>query len=274
MGNIGDMTIVKKDCSPKIGFILSLFIVILTFGCSAQRDDTLFQVSTINALMNGDYDGSATLYELNQNGDFGIGTFDSLDGEMLYLDGVCYQLKADGSVCKPVQSTRTPFAAVTFFEIDKNIPIQDSLDLEQMVKFLDASLESQNIPYAVKIEGEFSYVKTRSVPRHKKPYRKLLEVIKTQSVCELRNIRGTLVGFRMPAYMEGPNVAGYHFHFITADKKSGGHLLQCTLRHGKAEIDDVKRFYIRLPQSKDFYAIDLSLKDKDIDKVEANPGGD
>ena len=57
---------------------------------------TLFQTSTIDALLDGNYDGDISFAELEANGDFGLGTFDALDGEMVALYGVFYQIRADG----------------------------------------------------------------------------------------------------------------------------------------------------------------------------------
>ena len=51
----------------------------------------------MTALLDGIYDGEMTIGELLGKGNFGIGTFDALDGEMIILDGVCYQLRGDGT---------------------------------------------------------------------------------------------------------------------------------------------------------------------------------
>jgi len=61
------------------------------------RDDALTQVSTIDAVLNGLYDGVVAYGDLKECGDFGIGTFEGLDGEMIALDGDFYQIKADGA---------------------------------------------------------------------------------------------------------------------------------------------------------------------------------
>ncbi|MDV3301034.1 acetolactate decarboxylase [Mycobacterium avium] len=63
--------------------------------CWAQE---IFQTSTMGALLDGVYEGNVTVRELLRHGDFGLGTFNRLDGEMLVLDGVCYQLRADAVI--------------------------------------------------------------------------------------------------------------------------------------------------------------------------------
>jgi len=58
------------------------------------------QVSLINALMVGRYDGVITLGELMQAGNLGLGTCDHLDGEMVILDNEAYKIMSTGEVQK------------------------------------------------------------------------------------------------------------------------------------------------------------------------------
>ena len=76
----------------------------------------VFQNSTINALLEGVYDGSMTYGELRRHGDFGLGTFNALDGEMVAFDGEFYQIKSDGIAYPVADEQRTPFATVLFFQ--------------------------------------------------------------------------------------------------------------------------------------------------------------
>jgi acetolactate decarboxylase len=90
-------------------------------------------------------------------------------------------------------------------------------------------------------------VLARSVPRQSPPYRPLVEVVADQHVYELRDLRGTLVGFRFPDYAEGIEVGGYHLHFISAERDRGGHVLGCTIRRGVAQIDVAGGLHVELP---------------------------
>ncbi|HUV03330.1 MAG TPA: acetolactate decarboxylase [Desulfobacteria bacterium] len=160
-----------------------------------SQDDSLTQVSTIDALLNGLYDGVTPWGELKEYGDFGIGTFDGLDGEMIVEKGVCYQVKVDG-VAYPVTDTMTvPFAAVTFFDVDRELPVSDGMNYTQLQDYLGSSIEERNIFYAVRIDGTFDYVKTRSLPGQEKPYPPLVEVTANQSTFDFHDVRGTIVGF-------------------------------------------------------------------------------
>ena len=221
-----------------------------------QEKDVLFQTSTINALSVGVYDGEITYGELKKHGDVGIGTFNNLDGEMIELDGNFYQIKADGIVYPVDDSMRTPFAVVTFFEPDKTLLLDESMDYQQLEQYLNNSLPTKNIFYAIKIEGVFEYIKTRSVPKQNKPYHPLSEVVKNQSTFEFYDVKGTIVGFWCPEYVEGINLPGYHFHFITQDRRAGGHLLECQLQNAIIGIDYTSRFYMALPESSEFFKVD------------------
>lgn len=53
--------------------------------------NTMYQVSTLQALMMGDYEGHISIRELLKKGDTGLGTFDRLHGEMILVDGICYR---------------------------------------------------------------------------------------------------------------------------------------------------------------------------------------
>ena len=261
------------------GHRLSQFILLLLiFLCAAlfvwhvssgEGKETIYQVSVITALMKGDYDGSMNLRTLREHGDFGIGTFDHLDGEMVELDSKFYQVKSDGRVYIAGDSVMTPFSMVTFFFPDKTILLNKPMDFEGLVKFIDMNIPTKNIPYAIKVDGNFNYVKTRSVPRQEKPYSELAAVVKDQAIFGLHDIKGTLVAFRVPEYAKGINAAGYHMHFLSADRKSGGHVLQCNIISGKIEIDHTDQFHVTLPDKRGFYGLDLSQEEKAaIDKVE------
>lgn len=252
--------------------VIVFFLLLLSVtGCSSPsvpsgyadnpiaNRETLTQVSTINALMAGVYDGVITSGQLKGYGDFGIGTFEGLDGEMVELDGKLYQIKADGVAYAVVDSLKLPFAAVTFLDNDREEKITQATDYTSLQQVIDKVLPSANIFCAIKIKGIFSYVKTRSVPKQVKPYPVLTEVTKNQSVFELNNVDGTIVGFRCPQYVNGVNVPGYHLHFLTADFKAGGHVLELNTDNVIATLDYTPEFFMILPEmDSDFYRINLS----------------
>ncbi len=246
-----------------IGIVCCLVFWIFSVPVWAANSEVLYQTSTLNALMEGVYDGSISFKELRKHGDFGLGTFNGLDGEMIALDGKFYQVKSNGYAYPVSDSLKTPFSIVKFFRSEKTVYLVRSYNYDQLTRYLDSIILSKNLLYAIKIEGMFDYVKTRSVHKQVKPYSKFSEVLRSQAVFEFRNIKGTIVGFRTPEYFAGVNAPGYHFHFISEDRRFGGHLLGCETRDIVIYMDNSREFRLVLPDSSDFLKMDL-MKESEV----------
>jgi acetolactate decarboxylase len=248
----------RKVIQNKLLLIIPLLV--LLSGCChlAPRPDqsTVVQVSTYPALGLGMYDGDLTYAQLKQISDFGIGTFDGMDGEMVALDGTFYQAKVDGSVRPAAPTMECPFATVHFFHGDRQVALSALQTYDQLKARLDSYLPLPNRPYAFKITGTFAYLKLRSIPKQNTPFPPLANVIAQQTVFEHHNIKGTLVGYWFPEYLADLNVAGYHLHFISEDKQHGGHMLDCSLTEATAEIGDLDSVLLLIPQTETFQKID------------------
>lgn len=238
--------------------MMTAFLVCTAPANAGDESDSIFQTSTIDALMEGVYDGDFTFGELKKHGDFGLGTLNDLDGEMIGLDGVFYQVRSDGKVFVVPDTARTPFAAVTFFDADKSVTLSKPLGCRELESYIETLLPSKNIFYALRVEGSFDNVKTRSVPKQKKPFPPLTEVVKRQTYFELEDVRGTMAGFWLPEYMKEINAAGFHLHFISEDRGSGGHVLDCVIKDVKIGIDYSRGLDVSLPETGDFYNADLT----------------
>lgn len=245
--------------------IAALFAVTIA-GC-AHDTGTITQISTIDALLAGDYDGSEKTSNLTRYGDFGIGTFDRLDGEMIVLDGKVYQAKSDGRIYTPDNIT-TPFASVSFFVPEITVNLEKPVTFEELEKLIDEKVPDMNIFCAVKAEGTFSKIKVRSVPAQSKPYSPLAKVVTAQPIFEYENISGTIVGYRLPAFVKGINVSGYHMHFIDTSKTYGGHILGFQMAEGRIYADTERKLTLILPE-RGLKSIDL-YKDRseELEKVE------
>ncbi len=226
-------------------------IALAIAGMAAQNaeHDRLYQVSTIDALMAGDFDGSLTVGDLEHEGDTGIGTYDRLDGEMIMLDGIAWRARVDGSVSAAPPSETTPFASVARFQADRTGVLGPAANFSGMDAQLDTYLSNNTGLFAMaRVDGTFPYVKVRSEPAQEKPYPNLTTALAGQKVYELRNVTGTLVGLYSPAFSDGVSVPGWHLHFVSADRHAGGHVLDVasdgTARIG---IDDLPSFTVVLP---------------------------
>lgn len=230
----------------------SLFPALSPGAGSAPDRDVICQVAPIQSLSAGIYEGTYSFGRLKLRGDIGIGTFNALDGEMVCLDGVFYRVGSDGRAVSVPDSSLTPFAVVTFFDEDARFENISAGSMAALCAELDKRLGSLNLFYVVRIDGVFDYIKVRSVPAQARPYKPLLEAVKNQTVFEHRNVSGALVGFRCPSYVEQVNVPGYHFHFLTADRKAGGHVLELRFKGLDARVDKSSELSLVLPESDDF----------------------
>jgi acetolactate decarboxylase len=217
----------------------------------------IFQVSTISALMAGVFDGDTPYADIMRNGDFGVGTFNALDGEMAAVDGRYYHLHTDGSVVDVDPADLTPFAAVTFFRADAEIGVDTPHDRAALLALVDATVPSTNLFYAIRVDGLFSSVTTRTAARQSKPYPRLVDTTTSQVEHTLSSVSGTIVGFRAPQYAQGMTVGGYHLHFIDDSRTLGGHVLDFELESGRVVLDQDADLHVEMPTSSSFLDADI-----------------
>jgi acetolactate decarboxylase len=217
-----------------------------------REPHVLFQASTIEALLHGAFEGDLSFHELAEHGDLGLGTLNHLDGEMIAIDGEFFRADVDGDVTPIEPEERTPFAVVTAFEptVDERLGGEE-LAHEELLARLDDLVPAGASSCAIRLDGRFGLVRARSVPRQEPPYRELTEVVADQHVFELADVEGTMLGFRFPTYAEGIEVAGYHLHFISADRKRGGHVLDSRSRGLRVRLDVSNDLHVELPPQVD-----------------------
>ena len=223
---------------------------------------TLFQVSTSAALVEGLYQGAVRVSRLLRHGDFGLGTFIDLDGEMVVLDGICYQVSASGSVETVEEDRLIPYAVVTRFnpEFSKQLPrLQSYSDL---VSACDELRDSDNVFYAFRVEGRFSLLKTRvmkAVPKGTG----LKMAASGQEEFVSDEVEGTLVGLWSPTFAGSFSVSGYHFHFLSSDRQKGGHVLECKASDVSVRGCAMNEMHVSLPETEEFLKADLTRDPQD-----------
>ena len=228
---------------------------------------TLFQVSTAGALVEGVTQGAITVGELSRHGDFGLGTFADFNGEMVVVDGTTYQVTRDGVSAAPDEAP-VPFAVVTHFLPEKTTDFATIVSFDDLIGRLDALRNTDNQFFAVRIEGNFDYVKTRAVCKSDGSA-SLVDAALTQAEFEFRDVEGVLVGFWTPEYAKSVNVVGWHLHFLTADRSGGGHLLACQGAGLRAQVQHLSDFRMAIPETVAFLKADLTRDTSgDLDKAE------
>lgn len=235
---------------------------------SAPNGSSIYLCAPVNALVEGIYEEKVPLREIKRHGDFGLGTFDNLDGEMILLDGTVYQVNSEGRVAVVKDDCLTPFACVTFYRPISHEDVTQEMDYPAFLDLVQHLIPSPNLFYAIRVEGVFAYVKTRSVPKQEN-YHPLADVAKDQPVFEFQNVAGTLAGFFTPSFMGSVNVPGLHLHFLSADLTRGGHVLECRPRQGRIGVQFITRLELSLPMTFDYLTQDFTRDIKqDLNKAE------
>jgi acetolactate decarboxylase len=112
-----------------------------------------YQVSTISSLLAGGYDGTITVGEILSHGNFGLGTFNGVDGEMMVLDGQVYRASVDGRAHLVDLSELTPFAVVVLLQPQSSMAVAAGQSLEQLEAALDALPYSASRILAARVDG-------------------------------------------------------------------------------------------------------------------------
>ncbi len=226
----------------------------------SSNDDTFYQYSIWFAFVNKVFDGNLTVKELKTHGDVGLGSFDFLDGELVMLDGVAYRIRENGEISIGQNEDQIVYADAAFFEEEDSFSIQAPIKFQNLAAQLDAKKKSPHYFYIYKIHGDFKHIKLGGVPKVERPFTDGLDVlIPNRPVFETENISGTLVGFYCPDYIGHINAKGHHFHFISDDKKWGGHVMEFESSNAlEVQFDTKTKYEFDLPVSKEFENVNLS----------------
>lgn len=254
--------------SYKRFLIFGVMFAHFAFANGSVAPRTIFQVAPISALVKGAYnDGSFTYGELKKKGDFGLGTFLDLDGEMVALDGKFYQMLENGKIKLVNDNDKVPFAEVNYF-----VPTEKPQQLSSIANYHDLNslilnkFNDRNSPYAIKVDGKFKSLTFRVLRKQTPPFKSLAEAAKTEEIITVKNVEGTLVGYWFPEYLSGVAVPEFHLHFISKDRTIGGHVLELNLASGVLNLEQMDNLNIYFPNTTSFNSANLSDK-KVLDNI-------
>lgn len=220
-------------------------------------EDAIYQFGPAAGFAASLYEGPTHFSEVLRLGDFGLGATSPLDGEVIILEGTAYRAAANGELEILSPMTRTPLVFVKHFRTDRSVELPAVASLDDLVRALDDAIGSKNLFWAARIDGRFSSIELRSVPRQERPYKPLADVVAGQNVFAATDVVGTMVGFRFPAYLGGVNTSGWHFHFVDDARKLGGHVLDVRAAALVATLDRSRVLTLALPDDPDFEAAGL-----------------
>jgi acetolactate decarboxylase len=256
-----------RECRDTTGESIAQIVESALLEKLDLEGDAAFQTSTIGAVLDGVYHGDITVGELRQHGDFGLGTFDELDGELVMLDGVVYRMDPQCCARAVGDEVHSPFATVTRWVTKHSTVLKDVHDMEHFEKRVLDLMPSPNYLYGIRGEGLFRRIEVRSVVRQTRRTR-LVQAARRQSTRVLENCHGTLVGFFTPAFLGHVGVPGFHLHFITRALDAGGHVLGFDLERGRVELDEMPQLNLALPDSDDFRHAKLTVETAELEEAE------
>jgi acetolactate decarboxylase len=240
---------------PRIVVIVVTFILIcagvgaalLYVGSPAKgNNETLYQVSRMDHLSQGGYEAVTTVGALLDHGSVGMGTFTGMNGEMIMVDGSCYQAKVDGKVYQASLDWGVPFAQVGFFLEDGQVSLDGSMNMSVAQSAIFDSFPSDQRFYILRIDGLFDNITVRSIPVQAEPYPPLADVIANQSVFQYSELEGTIIGIWTPSFEAGSSTPGFHLHFVSADRTKGGHVLGFEVSDEVVRWDQISQYTTEL----------------------------
>ena len=235
-------------------FLISALLIMSCQSIQTSSDDAksdkFYHYSIWYAFVNRVFEGKLTVAELKTQGDIGLGSYTQLDGELIMLDGVPYNAKADGTVVIAPDDEKIVYVNATFFDKDFGFSLNQDINYEGLRVKINQAMPSKNMFYGFKIRGDFQYIKLGGLHKQEPPYKDGLDVLlPKRPIFERNNVKGTMVGFFCPEFIGNINVAAYHLHFISDDKQTGGHVLEFDASALDVQMDEMTEYTFVLPDT-------------------------
>jgi len=215
-------------------------------GLAHTRGD-LVQVHTISSLMEGHYDGEVTVGQLRGRGSFGVGTLQGLDGELVVVDGEFWNIGTDGMAHVPADDALVPFAVLADLDDPVTFTLEGPLPHSAFEAEIHRRLPDPDACWAIVATGRFESVTFRSVAHQTPPYRPFAEVLLTDEVLLHDSLDATLVGFCFPDWASDLDAPGFHFHMLSADHRTGGHVYDHTAARAEVRVARCRSMHLEVP---------------------------
>ena len=214
--------------------------------CSAA--EVTHQLQLAHVLLDGGYEGVATLAEALAGGDHGLGTVDRLDGELVIVDGEPWRVDWHGAATLMPLDTRTPFVVVSTLDSPRTMRVQDA-SRDEVIAMIESLVDDPGAVVSIRLEGSFSSVLVRSVPPQAPPFRPYTEVCATDEVRWTHApFHGVFVGFRFPDLQPGATIPGLHLHGLDRFRTTGGHNHDLQVRDAVLSVGISRDVVMHLPE--------------------------
>lgn len=215
-------------------------------GLAHTRGDVV-QVHTVSSLMEGRYDGEVTIGQLRGRGSFGIGTLQGLDGELVVVDGEFWNIGTDGVAHVPSDDSLVPFAVLAELDDPITFAVEGPLSHDVFEAEIHRRLPDPDDCWVIVATGRFESVTFRSVAHQTPPYRPFAEVLLADEVLLHASLDATLVGFCFPDWASELDVPGFHFHMLSADHATGGHVYDHTVARAEVTLSQCRTMHLEVP---------------------------
>jgi acetolactate decarboxylase len=233
-----------------------LFLWLLSVNSKAQspaKSNILYQYGIVESFLGGLFRGTLPVSYLKVKGNFGIGAPNLVDGELIMYNGKVYQTRSNGQTTQVPDTAKVPLAFVCFFKADTSFRITGAQSQQDAERQIEDYMSNKNGLYAIRITGVFRHIKTRAFYAvDKEPFPPIATLMANQKVFEFDGFKGTMFGYKVPAYLAGVNIAGYHFHCIANNMNQGGHVLDFVPENAVVEIALIKKVKLDIPNDKAF----------------------
>jgi acetolactate decarboxylase len=221
---------------------------------------TLFQVGAIIGILQGVKDGDVDFKTLIQHGDTGIGMLNGMDDEMIAVENDFYRLRTSTGKAELINpDAYTPFTVVAKFKHTHSFYVSNVGSLNELNLMIDQHIDTVNVFYMMRIDAELESVKLSSRECPMRTHKNQIENVVPAPDRELKDLTGTLIVTRNPAFSAAFTITGYHHHFIDHARTTGGHVSSLKIRSGKVMITPIRRFSMVLAHNKAFDQADLKM---------------
>ncbi len=211
------------------------------------------------SFLSGLCDDEFTFKKIAEHGDFGHGTFNAIDGEMIAVDGVFYRADVDGNVAVVQPDQVSPLAVVTHFKPNSSCQLENIADFATFQSQIAQHMPKKNTIYAIRVDATFTFISARSELPQTKPYESIeISIPKLQRSFLLENTQGSLIGYYVPEIYKSIILPGFHFHYINTTRNKGGHVFDFKFKQGTIRLQACTELHVMLPITKQFDSMDLN----------------
>ncbi|KUL89541.1 hypothetical protein ZTR_04468 [Talaromyces verruculosus] len=219
----------------------------------------LYQYSLISCLMHEIFSDGVPANEILEKGTHGLGTVAELDGEIVVIDSQAYHFTTTGNVRCLTKNDTVPFAMMTRFQ-PSTVRYLTCLTQKRLWECLYPLVgPEKNYFLAVQIEARFECLTIRVIPKRNSADETLTALEKRQEMQTVENSTGILFGFWSPEYTQGFSVPGFHLHYLSEDRKIGGHVLDFEALKAKVSAAILKKYHLELPQTEEFQRMGVGI---------------